>query len=137
MNGLNQSILKFVNAKNKKKIFTPGPGSLLSENILGLGPFFGRGDIDYLLVEEYVMKSLKKISGFNKIVSFQGSGTLAIEMAFQNFLKGKILIINSGYYSLRLLKIAKILKKNFNQIKKINVISWKKLNKIKGKYNWI
>ena len=34
----NKTIKNFVLEKNKKIVFTPGPGSLLEENIDGLGP---------------------------------------------------------------------------------------------------
>ena len=111
-------IKDFVNLKNKKIVFTPGPGSLLEENIIGLAPYFGRGDLDYLKIEESVLKNLKKISGLKKIVPFQGSGSLAIEIALQNFIYGKILIVNTGYYSERLNFILKNLKYNFKKIKK-------------------
>ena len=130
-------IKNFVHKKNKKIVFTPGPGSLLEENILGLAPYFGRGDIDYLKIEKSVLSSIKKISGLKKIVTFQGSGSLAIEIALQNFIYGKILIVNTGYYSDRLKFILKNLKYNFKNIKKIESISWKNLDNIKKKYNWI
>ena len=39
------SLKKFTNIKNsKKKLFTPGPASLLAENISSIEPCFGRGD---------------------------------------------------------------------------------------------
>ena len=42
-----QSIADFVDQKNADKlIFTAGPAALLSENITGLRPCFGRGDAD-------------------------------------------------------------------------------------------
>ena len=53
MKDLNMKI-KILFIKNKKIVFTPGPGSLLEENILGLAPYFGRGDIDYLKIEKKV-----------------------------------------------------------------------------------
>ena len=130
-------IKDFVNLKNKKIVFTPGPGSLLEENIIGLAPYFGRGDLDYLKIEKSVLENLKKISGLKKIVPFQGSGSLAIEIALQNFIYGKILIVNTGYYSERLNLILKNLKYNFKKIKKIEIISWKEIKNIKKNYNWI
>ena len=134
---LNETIKNFVLKKNKKIVFTPGPGSLLEENINGLGPYFGRGDSHYKKIESNVVKNLKKISGLKNIVCFQGSGSLAIEIALQNFVSGNILIVKTGYYSERLNFILKSLKKNFNKIKKIEIISWKKLNNINNKYDWI
>ena len=66
-----------------------------------------------------------------KIVTFQGSGSLAIEIALQNFIYGKILIVNTGYYSDRLKFILKNLKYNFKKIKKIDTISWKNIDNLK------
>ena len=131
------SIHKFVVNKNKKIVFTPGPGSLLEENILGLAPYFGRGDDEYLKIEKEVLKNLKKISGQKNIVPLQGSGSLAIEIAMQNFIYGKVLVVHTGYYSERLNFILKNLKYNFKKIKKIEVISWKKIQFVKNKYDWI
>ena len=59
MKDLNMKIKNFVH-KKQKIVFTPGPGSLLEENILGLAPYFGRGDIDYLKIEKSVLSSIKK-----------------------------------------------------------------------------
>tara|TARA_Y100000816_G_scaffold292381_1_gene287346 strand:+ start:8075 stop:9061 length:987 start_codon:yes stop_codon:yes gene_type:complete len=137
MKDLNMKIKNFVHKKNKKIVFTPGPGSLLEENIIGLAPYFGRGDIDYLKIEKSVLSSIKKISGLKNIVTFQGSGSLAIEIALQNFIHGKILIVNTGYYSDRLKFILKNLKYNFKNIKKIESISWKNIDSVKKKYDWI
>ena len=131
------NIKNFVKKKNKKIVFTPGPGSLLEENIAGLAPYFGRGDVEYLKIENSVLSSIKKISGLKKIVTFQGSGSLAIEIALQNFIYGKILIVNTGYYSDRLKFILKNLKYNFKNIKKIDTVSWKNIDNLKKKYNWI
>jgi 2-aminoethylphosphonate-pyruvate transaminase len=133
----NSKISDIVNIKNKKIVFTPGPGSLLEENILGLAPYFGRGDEEYSKIEKKVLNSLKIISGLKKIVPFQGSGSLAIEIALQNFVRGKILIVHTGYYSERLNYILKSLKHNFNNIKKIEIISWKEMNQVNKKYDWI
>ena len=53
---MNKKISKFVNESNiRKKLFTPGPASLLVENITGLEPCFGRGDKDYEDIENYVL----------------------------------------------------------------------------------
>ena len=74
---------------NSKFLFTAGPASLVTENILGLGPCFGRNDSQYLNVEKKVLKKLKNISGHNKIVRMQGSGSFALEVVSLNFLYGK------------------------------------------------
>ena len=52
MKTLDKLILK----KNKETIlFTPGPGSLLKENISGIRPCFGRNDNIYSKIEKYVL----------------------------------------------------------------------------------
>ena len=68
--------------KNSEKIvFTPGPGSLTEENVMGLGPCFSRNDSEYLATMEHVHKKILALAGQKHVASFQGSGTLAIEIA--------------------------------------------------------
>ena len=56
-------INKFTSIQNsKKKLFTPGPASLLSENITSIQPCFGRGDPSYEKIENDVLKRIKKIT---------------------------------------------------------------------------
>jgi aspartate aminotransferase-like enzyme len=134
----NPNVLKnFINLKNKKIVFTPGPGSLSVENLKGLAPYFGRGDKDYAKIEKFVINRLKKISGQNQVVTFQGSGSLAIEIAIQNFLYGKVLLIKTGYYSDRVKSILDCIKNEFRKIKKVDTISWTSISKVKNRYDWI
>ena len=100
---IKDSFKKFVKNENSKKpIFTPGPSSLLAENILALKPCFGRGDIDYQTTENEVLNAIKILAGQNNIVRIQGSASLAIEVSIKNFISGRVLLIDSGYYSDRL-----------------------------------
>ena len=46
--------------KFRKKLFTPGPASLLEENILSIQPCFGRGDETYEKLENKVLNKIKK-----------------------------------------------------------------------------
>jgi 2-aminoethylphosphonate-pyruvate transaminase len=135
----NLTIKNFVARQNKSKnLFTAGPASLLEENLLGLRPCFGRGDTDYLKIENYVLNKLKSMSKHKYIVRMQGSGSLALEIVASNFFYGNILIIDTGYYSDRLYLLASNAKKNFNKIKKVDKISWKSFDKIiNKKYDWI
>ena len=88
-------INKKILIENKKKvIFTAGPASLLEENLSKLKPCFGRGDSEYLAVENYVLNKLLKISGQKKIARMQGSGSLGIEIMAINFLFGSVLILS-------------------------------------------
>ena len=81
----NMKLEEFINKKNKKITFCPGPGSLSKENIIGLSNCFGRGDNDYKKIERKVLNKIKIISGQREVATFQGSGSLAIEMMFTNF----------------------------------------------------
>ena len=68
----NLTIKNFVARQNKSKnLFTAGPASLLEENLLGLRPCFGRGDTDYLKIENYVLNKLKSMSKHKYIVRMQ------------------------------------------------------------------
>ena len=54
-----------------------------------------------------------------------------------NFLYGKILIVDTGYYSDRIQMICNYAKSNFNIIKKIKIIHWKDLNNVVEKFDWV
>ncbi len=132
-----KTINKLIFKRNKDiKLFTPGPGSLLKENITGLRPCFGRNDNDYKNIQNFVINKISKISGQKKTVALQGSGSLAIEIMCLNFLTGNVTIINTGYYSDRLNFICKQLKKK-KKIKSLEYIHWKNIKNIKKKTNWI
>lgn len=127
-------INRFVTAQNNKKIlFTPGPGPLLEENIAGLNPCFSRGDVEYQRTESTVLTFLRNMSGHDNVVPFQGSGTLALEVSVKNFVFGKVLVVNSGYYSNRLLSIVK----TNSHVNQIDVVDWKDIDNIYGNYDWI
>ncbi len=127
-----------INKKNSKKIlFPPGPASLSEANLINLNPSFGRGDKQYLKTEKNVLSKIKKISGHKNIITTQGSGSTVLEMVSLNFLKGKVLIISTGYYSQRLYNLSIFAKKTHKYIKKVEKIDWKSLEKVKGKYDWI
>ena len=111
MSKYNKTLKEFETQKNKKILFTPGPASLLKENITGLEPCFGRGDSKYDQIEDYVLNKIKKMTGHSNIVRFQGSGSLALEMMALNFLYGKVLVVKSGFYSDRLFTLTKQAKK--------------------------
>ena len=127
-----------IKKKNLKKIlFTPGPASLSKANLVNLNPAFGRGDKSYLNTEKKVLSKIKKLSGHKNIITTQGSGSTVLEMVSLNFLRGKVLIVSTGYYSDRLYRLALFAKKTHNFIKKIDMVKWKDLDKIKKRYDWI
>ena len=133
-----QNLKKIIdNENNKKFLFTPGPPSLSLENINMLKPCFGRGDKEYEKIENKVLDKLKKLSGKQKIVRMQGSGSTAIELMINNFLYGNILVISTGVYSDRLLSISKDQKKVFKFIKNIETVHWSKISNVNKKYDWI
>ena len=103
-----KEIKKIISLENQKKIiFTAGPSSLVEKSITNIKPCFGRGDNEYQKTEKKVLNKIKNIAGgFSQIARFQGSGSLAIEIMIANFLYGKILIIDTGYYAQRLKTIA-------------------------------
>lgn len=132
------TIAEFVASRNSsKKLFTAGPASLLPENITGLMPCFGRGDEDYLSVENDVLGRLLKMSGHQRIARMQGSGSLALEIMARNFLYGRVLIVSTGYYSTRLIQLAKSSAKLNNAIQTVDTIEWKELGDTKEKYDWV
>ena len=81
-------------------------------------------------------KKFKKNKWFKNIACFQGSGSLAIEIALQNFVK-ESLVVKTGYYSDRVNKILNFLKSNFKKIKQIDSITWEKIENVKNKYDWV
>ena len=109
---------------NKKIIFTPAPASLCLENISKLGPAFGRGDKSYLETEKKVLSKIKKLSGHKNVITTQGAGSTVLEMVGLNFLRGKVLIISTGYYSDRLYNLALFSKRTHNFIKGFKLKSW-------------
>jgi len=132
----NLSLKDLINKGNKKKIFTPSP-SFPMENILGLSSNFTRNDLEYKKQEKRVLNKLKKISEQKKIVCMQGSGSFALEVGCLNFLRGKILVISTGYYSDRIFELCKFAKQKFGYIKEIKKIKFSKIHEISRKYDWI
>tara|TARA_B100000963_G_scaffold343572_1_gene345552 strand:+ start:1525 stop:2535 length:1011 start_codon:yes stop_codon:yes gene_type:complete len=138
MNKKDQKISDLISEVNDKKpIFTAGPASLVYENISGLKNCFGRGDSDYDKTETTVLKLLLEMSGHSKIARLQGSASLALEIMITNFAYGKVLIINSGYYSDRLHAMCQSAKKQYKNITEIKHIDWTNLHEVDGRFDWI
>lgn len=132
------TIKEFVELRNNEKtLFTAGPAALLEENIFGLRPCFGRGDKDYTDIEDSVLNNLTKLSGHKNVARLQGSASLALEISAFNFLTGKVLIVDTGYYSDRLRYIAKNTANFTKNITQIDQIHWQKLDEAKGCYDWV
>ncbi len=138
MNKKDKQILDLVSEVNSNKpIFTAGPASLMYENIVGLNNCFGRGDDDYDETESTVLKLLLKMSGHSKIARLQGSASLALEIMITNFVYGKVLIVNSGYYSDRLYGMCLSAQKQYGNILEISHVDWTKIDEVNGNYDWI
>ena len=135
---MSKYLKKIIIKKNSKiKLFTPGPASLLEENINGLEPCFGRGDKNYENIENKVLKGILNITGHQKIARLQGSASMALEVMILNFVYGNILIIKTGVYSDRLNYMCKTAKKKYNYIKKIDYIDSKFYKEINKRYDWV
>jgi len=135
---MKNNLQKFVSSKNlNKKLFTPGPASLLVENITSIQPCFGRGDKEYEKLENKVLNKLKNISHHSYIARMQGAASFAIEVMINNFLYGDLLIIKTGTYSDRLLNMSEASKINFKKIRKIHYEDHRNIDKIDKKYDWV
>ncbi len=133
-----QTIAALVAERNDQKLlFTAGPASLLSENITGLRPCFGRGDQDYDHTEDAVLQALKKLSGHARIARMQGSASLALEITAMNFLCGNVLLISTGYYSERLRGMAESAARRAGEIKRVETVAWKDMGAVSGDFDWI
>ena len=70
---MSKKLEKFIKKKNKeKKLFTPGPASLLKENISSIQPCFGRGDTNYEKLEDHVLENIKKFLVTNILLVCKG-----------------------------------------------------------------
>ena len=128
----------FIEQRNRStKLFTPGPASLVLENLSGLRPCFGRGDFKYDEIEKRVLKNILKISGHKNIARLQGAASFALEIMISNFLFGNILIINTGVYSDRLKYMSETSKRKYKFIKKIDYVSYKDIDLVVKKYDWV
>jgi aspartate aminotransferase-like enzyme len=138
MNNRNKTIEAFVAEQNERKLlFTAGPSSLLSENVTGLRPCFGRGDDDYAHVEMQVLSALKAMTGHENIVRMQGSASLAIEIMALNFLYGRVLVVSTGCYSDRLKWLADSAVRRTGAVKDASCVDWKNLDSVSGNYDWL
>ena len=124
------SLRSIFSVRNKRLFLTPGPAAIIPENALGLYPVFGRADQNFQDVQKIVIDWLKSLSGQDEIISLQGSATLALEIALKSFVSGKVLLVNTGYYSNRL-------KSLLNPDVCIDEINSDQLNSHEGNYDWI
>lgn len=132
------SLRRFVENQNAGKvIFTPGPSSLTVENLVGLGPAFGRGDPDYADVESTVMNKLRILAGQETIARLQGSASLAIEIMVSNFLFGRVYVVETGFYSDRLLQMVKDATSHFGNVVQVDYLPLEALRLRAGHADWV
>ena len=125
-----KSIKSITSINNQKLMLTPGPATILHQNILDLKPVFGRGDEYYDYMSKSVISWIKKLSGQDTVIMCQGSSTFALELAAHSFIEGEVLLISTGYYSDRL---KKLLPKNCH----LTICSYEELTKIEKNYDWV
>ena len=134
---MSQFLEEFIEkSNNSKALYSAGPSSLLYENLISLQPCFGRNDTIYNEAEEFVLDHLSKLSLHNNVVRLQGSATLALEIAILNFCRGKILVIETGYYSNRLTNMA--LMHKLETKADVKSVEYEKIDELKNnKFDWI
>jgi len=119
-----------VNIQNKKLMLTPGPAGVLKENLTELKPVFGRGDHEYQALSTAVLGWIKNLSGQDEVVAAQGSATFALEMAAKAFVRGKILLLSTGYYSDRLVQL-------LPPDCQVTKIDYKDMEQVTGEFDWL
>jgi aspartate aminotransferase-like enzyme len=138
MSGHDPTIGALVAARNDAKLlFTAGPASLLAENLSGLRPCFGRNDQDYADVETAVLDALRTMSGHARIARMQGSASLALEIMALNFLSGRVLVVDTGYYSERLHWLATSCLRRGGEVRAVDRVDWTGLANVTGSYDWV
>jgi aspartate aminotransferase-like enzyme len=132
------SLARFVDLRNDEKVlFTPGPASLLVENLIGLQPGFGREDTAYLDLETRVLEQLREMTHHETIVRLQGSATLALEIACANFLVGRVLVVSTGFYSERLHELVRSARQLVGAVSAIETVPWQDLESAAGRFDWV
>jgi aspartate aminotransferase-like enzyme len=132
------SVTELVTQRNNaRQLFTAGPASLLDQNLTGLRPCFGRGDEDYLEAENTVLATLRRMSGHPYLVRMQGSASLALEIVCRNFLVGRVMVVDTGFYSDRLFAMIRNALAAGGQVSQIDRVDWRDLNTVRGKFDWI
>ena len=133
-----ESIASFVDERNRlRQLFTAGPASLLVENLTGLRPCFGRDDGDYMAAEECVMNHLSRLSGHKHLIRMQGSACLALEIVTRNFLTGRVLVVETGFYSNRLTTMARSAISQPGEVRSVETVAWPELANVDGAFDWV
>ena len=123
------------NLNNTKITFCPGPGAVIPEWFQNQREYFGRGDIEYEKIKKKTFSWLKKKSGQDYIIAVPGAATTAAIIALNSFIEGKVLVINTGFYSKRWFDYLK--KSKFSN--KTTFLSYYEFlnKKISQSYKWV
>lgn len=121
----------------QKPIFTPGPASISVENFLRLNTAFGRGDAEYDKAESDVLASLRNFAGQDEIVRFQGSASLALEIMTLNFLRGRVVLVDTGYYSERLFRMIQTASSQLGVVSEIMRVPWNEIGGFSKSVDWV
>lgn len=125
-------------AFNSKFLFTPGPPPVLKEGVRALRSAFGRGDDQFDVTRSEVLTWLETVTGHQKVVDLQGSGSLALEIMIRNFVYGSVLLVKSGYYSERLLGICREIQLEAEgAITSIATVEHNAISEISSKFDWV
>jgi cytidyltransferase-like protein len=122
--------LALTSISNQKLMLTPGPAVVLHDNIKNLKPIFGRGDAEYDEMSNSVIEWIKDLAGQDEVITAQGSATFALELAAHTFVRGKVLLISTGYYSDRLQKL-------LPSECEVTVCKYKDIDSVDGKFDWV
>ena len=120
-----------------KPLFTAGPASLIYGNVAALRGCFGRGDAEFAASYDNVLGMISKLAEQDRTVAMQGSGTSAIEVMIANFLYGRVLVVDSGFYAKRLRSIAGVRARRDGFITEIDVVDWLDIDDVTAPYDWV
>jgi len=121
----------------KKILFTPGPPPVVQSALREVSGAFGRGDSDYSAKRNGVMCWLREMTGHSHVAELQGSGSLAVEIMIRNFVFGKVLVVQTGYYSDRILSMCRLMENSGNSSVKITEVSYDDVDGVTEKFDWI
>lgn len=128
-----------VKRNTERCLLTPGPGNIDPDSIFDIRPVFTRADHQYDELKSRVFSRIKALTGHDTVAAMQGSATTAIEVGMASFVRGSVVVVNSGYYSTRLHEMLKSLQSLY-ELKSLQLIAyddflnnWSSL----GKADWV
>lgn len=122
----------------KKILFTPGPPPIISSGLASLDSAFGRNDDAYVTQRDSVLQWLLGLTGQSKIIELQGSGTLSVEIMLRNFVYGRVLVVNTGFYSDRIFQMCKsMLSDSTAAVTHVSEVMHDALSEVSDQFDWI